>query len=695
MAAPTESGELVHAEINGLFLAFDAQSGTLREMLQDGVPLLQAEPGEASLLDMACPGQAYDPLRLGARQATGARVSVTPEGVRIAWERLGQSRALETGGPVSAEVRIRPAQDGVSSVWSCAIHNQSGASIPQVLFPDLAGLLPVAGAAQTELRTCGMVKKPFVELDLPEDEGRWYASRRNWLDMYSGAYDKSMAGRWVDLGGRDNGFSLFPKVWGWGPLNAGRTPETEHVLLHLSQTDKRLRMMCEHRATIAPGARWESPEYVMTPRRHGWAGGIGPFRSWLREQRQRPHAMPQRLRHTLGYRSVWMSQQYADADPAAPTVVWRFTDLPGMADEALEHGLNEMVLWLWQPWTMPGEPSPELGSPEEFQAALDACRARGVNVSLFISLMTVLGPLPAKYGWTGTEEFWAYHTDYVPMLRPYYARASKGSFAVQDHPAWQADVTGGLLGMVARGWTSITWDQDRYAPVEPNIETIFRTVRDAARQKDPESTFAGENLNNLDLDSRWLDYTWNWALFSEDLDWRALVNAYDAPRFNVNVGSSPKAVKRLFMDHLFLNVLPSKPEGINGSARIAEYPALSAALKTCARLHRQFLPFFEDGLPIGDCVLQRDCPDARVNAYVLPDRVLVLAMNTGDTARAVSLDCDLAPWLPSTSGKYAVTPHNERGEPGTVRVEASAAWTEQSGVLQADELALFELRPAP
>jgi len=32
------------------------------------------------------------------------------------------------------------------------------------------------------------------------------------------------------------------------------------------------------------------------------------------------------------------------------------------------------------------------------------------------------------------------------------------------------------------------------------------------------ATFVGECLNKLDLDNRWLDYTWNWALFDEHMD---------------------------------------------------------------------------------------------------------------------------------------------------------------------------------
>ena len=84
------------------------------------------------------------------------------------------------------------------------------------------------------------------------------------------------------------------------------------------------------------------------------------------------------------------------------------------------------------------------------------------------------------------------------------------------------------------------------------------------------------------------------------------------------------------MDNLFLNVWPSKPDGINGSERIANVPELSHTLKTCAALRKQFLPYFTEGVLIGNCLLARSrAPGVRLSAYVLPDRVLAIVLNQG------------------------------------------------------------------
>ena len=688
-----EPKEPVRAELNGLRVVIDPSSGGLLELQYEGTKILEARPGSASLLDAAYPGYGFEPLRLGTRYSRDARVEVADEGISITWQTLGMSRAFEPKGSVHATVQIRPAADGHSVTLKASIENQSELTIPQVLFPDLEGLQPFAGLEGTELRTCGGVQKPFRDLALPEDEGRWYASRRNWLTLKSGAYDKSMAARWLDLGSLKSGFSLFPKLWSWGPVTESGEPTSDRVLLHLSQVDRTLRLMCEHKALIRPGEKWSSPEYVLTTHRHGWAKGIEPFRAWVKENVQRSHPLPKHLRSTLGYRSVWMAQQYAVADPAGSTVVWKFRDLPGLADECRAHGLNEMVIWLWGPWEIPNQPSPELGTLEEFNRAIAKCRAKCVNVSLFVSVMTMLNPISAKYGQTDGGEDWGYHTDFIPMLRPYYGKASRGSFADPNHPVWQADITASLLKMVERGWTSITWDQAMHKNAAPNLETIFAKVRAAASEKDPEATFAGECLNNLDLDSRWLDYTWNWALFDEHMDWRALVNAYPTPRFNVNVGTSPRAVKQLFMDHLFLNVMPSKPEGINGSARITDYPELAQALTVCAKLHDQFQTYLEDGQLVGDNILSEPCREARVNGYILPGKTLILVLNTGTQPRSIAFTLDMMPWLTSPSGRYLITPYDESGRARAPHVEGQASWKETTPLLAPNELALFEVTP--
>ena len=175
-------------------------------------------------------------------------------------------------------------------------------------------------------------------------------------------------------------------------------------------------------------------------------------------------------------------------------------------------------------------------------------------------------------------------------------------------------------------------------------------------QLDPESTFSGEELWNLEVDCEWLDYTWNWGAYG---DCQAFVNAFPAPRRNVNINRSVREARFAFMDNLILNVWPSKPDGINGSERIANVPELSRTLKTCAGLRKQFLPYFTDGVLIGNCLLREVSPGVRLSAYVLPDRVLAIVLNQGAEA-ALSFGYDLEPWVPGHA-TFTATQFDEAG----------------------------------
>jgi hypothetical protein len=120
----------------------------------------------------------------------------------------------------------------------------------------------------------------------------------------------------------------------------------------------------------------------------------------------------------------------------------------------------------------------------------------------------------------------------------------------------------------------------------------------------------------------YLDYTWNWD-YSDGCDYRALVSLLPSPRINLNIDRSVSEAKVGFADNLYLNVYPRKPDGVNGSDYISNHPALSKALKQCARLRKQFLNYFVKGTFIGDCILSEDPTDIHVSAYVLPKSMLV------------------------------------------------------------------------
>ena len=138
--------------------------------------------------------------------------------------------------------------------------------------------------------------------------------------------------------------------------------------------------------------------------------------------------------------------------------------------------------------------------------------------------------------------------------------------------------------------------------------------------------FRRRSAYNLEVDCEWLDYTWNWGTY---LDCQAFTNAFPAPRRNVNINRSVAEARLAFMDNLFLNVWPSKPDGINGSERIANVPELSATLKTCAALSQAVPAVLHRGSAHRQLPDDRAAARARLSAYVRPDRVLAIVLNDG------------------------------------------------------------------
>jgi len=645
---PPDTTELT---LSGLDICIDNQTGAVRRLAYPGVGvLLEADADEAGLVDAAYPMEGFEALRLAARHSGGARIESADDRVTIHIDRLGPSRPqFPSQGDVSATIEMRADADGRSIVLTCELVNGSDRPLRQVIFPELRGLAPVAGPDQTILKTCGFGSAPFRELVVPEID-QWYAESSSTVEHKAGGMFSTMWGRWADLGGLNGGLSVFPRRWRWDP----QVP----VFVQLRQATQRLRLLWAHPVEVKPGETWTSGEWVLTPHANGWAKGIEPYRAFVRDHAKRAFPVPRHIREALGFRSVWMCQN----QPADPTdAVWHFSDLPDLAREARVHGLTEMVLWGAMPGfdaALPGVFA-HLGTEQEFIAAASECRELGVRAVPFVSVLQASPKTAGRYGLTVPDNNgWTYHTEMLPRWNPPYAT---GYSCVQVGPSnqqWQDEVVASLRAWADKGFASVSWDQYWTGQSAPTMQDLTRRIREYALTLDPEASFSGEELWNIEVDCDYLDYTWNWGTYR---DCQAYTNAFPAPRRNVNINRSEAEAKFAFMDNLFLNVWPTKPDGINGSERIGNVPVLSRTLQECAALRERFLPYFTDGVLIGSCLLPEVAPGARVVAYQLPDRVLALVLNQGAEG-ALTFRYDLAPWVPGRDA-FTLSHFDQSGEP--------------------------------
>lgn len=646
----------VKATINGLSIVVDARSGCILSLSYPGPgKLLESDPARAGVIDIAYPIPEFEPLRLAGRFSDQARVENAPGALTIHWDRLGPSRTnYALTGAVSATVRFAAHSDGRSVVMSAEVVNESKVEVRQILFPDFSGLLPFCGESGTLFRSGGSQSSPFLDLKMTEEkESAQFMedSASLAVEHKSGSlYGTDMITRWMDFGGLNGGFSVFPKAWGWDPQ--------VDIRLQRSEVEAKLRMSYVHYVDLKAGGTWRSPEYVLTPHKNGWAAGIGPFRDWVKAHYTRVVPVPKHVREGLGFRSVWMCQN-RPSDPH--DLIFKFSDLPALARESKEHGLDELVYWAWSDFfTLPlPPPYPHLGSEKDMANAVAACKKLGVNVAPFVSVLIQNAASAPRYdvrveGGGG----WTYHTELIPRFNPPYAH---GSATVQVGPTdrlWQEDVLAGLRHLADIGIPSLCWDQVwATADPEPNQASLLRRVREQAHRVDSESTLGGEELLNMEIDSAFLDYTWNWQGY---IECAPLTTVLPAPRINCCISSSPLVVKKAFADNLYLNVMPRKLESINGSDWIASRPALSKALKQCAKLRCKFLRYFVDGTLIGDCIYYAPCPGAHTCAYTLGDRALVVLVNLGKR-RMLNLPIDSGPWLQHASKRAIVREFDGEG----------------------------------
>lgn len=674
--------------LNELHFVIDKASGNILSLSSPKVgTFLEASPERGSIIDLAFPIKEFQPLRLAARYSKDVKIDVEKESVTLFWEALGASRPLPISGKVSAVIRFAAAADGESVIMSCTIKNQTTDSIRQVMFPDFMGIIPFAGEENTLFRTAAFVENLFELLKPKAENVPFYAigpfrKGNGWIEYSGGKYNffSKTPANWVDIGSLAGGISVFPRRWGPDEPNSA-------IMVHRLESDGKLRFLYAHNGSIAPGVNWTSDEYCFTPHRYGWAEGIKPLRNWVKQHWRRKYPIPEHVKDGMGFRSVWL----AKGIPSDPQdVIYRYRDLPRLAQESIEHGLDEMVVWFWSPaFQLPMETIPALGTKQELIDAVAECRRLGVNINLFISVLYLANPTAGHYGLKPVKEMsWTYHPELIPIFNPPYANWNWTALADQANLQWQKDVLASCKEWIDCGLTSIVWDVFTAAATRPNLYDLAGRIRDLAIQRNPQSVFAGEGRFDIATESEYLDYTWNWNWYDYE-DFRPYNLVFPAPRLNTNIDESAKSVKLCFADNTYMNIMPSPPDGINASDWIVNHPELSQALKQCARLRKQFLSYFREGRPIGDCILAKECNTAHVSAFLHNGQVLMIIVKT-DGVGPVTFTAHLQHWLSSPSDKYVVRIYGEDGGLVGTREFRGTHYAETTNELKDLAISLYE-----
>lgn len=97
-----------------------------------------------------------------------------------------------------------------------------------------------------------------------------------------------------------------------------------------------------------------------------------------------PREIPKHIREGLGYLSIWMSDQHETVPERAAI---RFKDLPAIARDARDHGLDEMSVWRWCfHLRMPIPLREVLGSMTEWIQGVRKSEEIGVNIAAAVGI---------------------------------------------------------------------------------------------------------------------------------------------------------------------------------------------------------------------------------------------------------------------------------------------------------------------
>lgn len=665
---------------------FSPTSAALRgvQLPDTGTEFITDPDRRGGLLRMAVPlpGRAGHWLELGT-QATPT-VTEHAEEMRLVYDGL-VSEHVELD--VRVEVNLRPCEQGL--VLRARVHNSSEYQIPQLAFPQLLGLHPLAEPADTRLQLPGRRMQPFVELAMRPDDVTFLQYPLQEYIWY-GSLDFTM--KWLDYGDPGRGLTLY---------SCSPRYTTQGLLVERPDRGRNtIDLRWVHYPFIEPGESWDSDDFILVPHTGDWYAGARAYQQFAAARY--PYNAPRRVREALAIRSVWPAVRNSD------DITFTFLELPAYAEEVADPqlGITELVLWHW--WLKNGYPiivDERLGTEDELRSAIAQCAEIGVPVALFVSHHILRDTKETDPAWVHlnaagqpTVWDWTYGPGFLPKFRPsFHATHSmiKGSAL---SPGWRETGLAEYRRIVGRGADGICFDV-YYAWGDPNFnpsadgrrdeegEKLLEFGREARRivhERKPEGSFSGEWPSDLKVPV--IDYTWDWRNSFDVAEAAPFRYVFPHFRLNANVGAQPRGAMLGFMEGALLNVMP----GNMRTERLSAHPELVTTLRRLNRLRRRFLPYFTNGQYHHlEGVAAVGC-EARL--YSHHGDLLVVTVNPSETPVQANVYLDPRQ-LGLSDSAWKMTRHALDG--GAQPSEAVQLPGEIEVRLGGDDLAVLELRRSP
>jgi hypothetical protein len=261
---------------------------------------------------------------------------------------------------------------------------------------------------------------------------RLYPSQMSmpWLDIYHVSADKGFY-----LGNHDPEVrhsiawaELTPSTTRGGPRGDGQYWPDQR---HLGDEPAGLALAWNSIPFLQPGGTWQGPPITLHFHEGTWWAAAEYFRSWF-DTHVAPAAEAVPARRGTSWMSdedAWQSTIISYPDG---TIGYRFRDLPDLARQARDAGINVLQIDGWDTGGIDRDypdysPDPRLGTADDLRQALAECRELGVRVMLFTNLQ-----------WVSADTTW-----YADELHRYTVRDPSG--IARGGMGWEYNTTLGLL----------------------------------------------------------------------------------------------------------------------------------------------------------------------------------------------------------------------------------------------------------
>jgi len=578
--------------------------------------------------------------------ADGIRLKVTYDCLRL------ERRTL----PVAVEYTLQLKAGDEETHWQISIHNGDEGTIRAVHFPFIAGLerfdwliLPNHGGQ----RLVNPVDKlsdeiPQVYLEYPARASmQWFEYYSRQAGLYLASYDQALA---------------------YTRMYFGRPQARQDVAMWMVKYP-----------FAASGTSWESPVLSLGIHAGDWHWGADRYRHWTESWMEKPQ-VPRRVQEMIGGAGDVMLVDVRE-------VIHRYEDMVRIIeeDQKIPNSASYMVVGWYEPYYSEYQPSQELGGEKALVEAIDKIHSMGAWANAYINgrLLFIDSETYRKHGkeWSvitkspglgvNTIEFGELLENWggwcaVPC--PFVKEWQDHQVAVNVRAIRDYHFDGIFIDQPGSYWAELCYNKNHghSTPATawgPGLLEMFRRIREATRQANPESFLWTEGMN--DAYGQYLDYhmdknpTWEPMRIHPEMEtfvemWRYTLPEYITYNYSLKYHYSyPPSQDRIYGESYYF-VLGirgiSATEDIDGRepkrgvvlAETEEEKKRDEVIEKICRLWIKGGKYLFYGRFMDDIGLQVSSPALLAKVYRSEDGIAIPIWNTSGEELACQVTLDLS-----------------------------------------------------